>query len=1052
MKKLYSVFLTLLLTSAMFAQSEHQESGVIVSSGFHITRPLSEIFAENPVDESRIIKKESSDRKHREATKFEFTPEDGAQYDNDPSTMQTSMGDKPSLGYKANWAGQTAAGFRPYDPSGAVGPNHYIQMINATVFKVYDKNTAAVLLTGSLGNLWSPATANNGDPIVMYDKAADRWFLAQFGSSTDKKIYIAVSTTNNPLGSYYTYTYVSPQFPDYLKFSVWQDGYYMTSNQTTQKVFCFERTAMIAGTPGARSVYVNYTPPKAGFFVPLPGCAADGTLPPAGTPCPIVSYEDNNWGTAYVDRVNLYNMTVNWALTTPTATITLGSQLPVAAFNSTYNSSWNDVSQPGTTQKLDAIGGAMMYRAQWKSWSGYNTMILSWNVLVGTSQRSMKWVELRQNQSTNVWSVYQEGIYTPDASSRWMSSICMDNNGSIGLSYMKCNSTSIYPGLYYTGRRSCDPLGTLPVTETLVVAGTGSQTGGNRNGDYAHQCLDVDGVTFWSTSEYMGGATGSSAARTRVFSYQIAPCNITAGISIAVTGGSNPTCSGASVTFTATPTNGGASPVYQWKVNGTNVGTNAATYSSSTWATGDIVSCVMTSNQSGVIGSTATSNTITITVNAPSAPAVSIAQTTGTNPTCAGASVTFTAAPTNGGSAPSYAWTVNGSAAGTNAATFATTSLTAGAVVACAMTSNSTCATSATASSNSITMGVNASVAPAVSIALTSGTNPAVSGSSVTFTATPTNGGTTPAYQWKVNGTNIGTNSATYTTTTLTNGAVVTCVMTSNATCAVPASATSNSITMSITGGTLTFCSATTTTANATTAFEYIRKVVCGSISKTSNASVYSNFTTSATTVVRGASRTFTITVNNNYTTDQVLIWCDWNRNGVFTDAGENVYSSVLGGAYGGSFVIPTTASIGAVRMRIRCTDTASGANTTPCGVSSYGEVEDYTLNVVAAGIMEDSADEKEEAAVNRANDEMVSLESINLNVYPNPNNGAFTVKAISEGTYYLMNEAGQLVKSFTVNADNNFTYQIENLTIGFYVLSGQNKEGISKQKIVVTN
>jgi hypothetical protein len=276
--------------------------------------------------------------------------------------------------------------------------------------------------------------------------------------------------------------------------------------------------------------------------------------------------------------------------------------------------------------------------------------------------------------------------------------------------------------------------------------------------------------------------------------------------------------------------------------------------------------------------------------------------------------------------------------------------------------------------------------------------------------------------------------------------------MTSNATCAVPASATSNAITMSITGGTLTFCSATTTTANATTAFEYIRKVVCGTISKTSNASVYSDFTASATTVVLGASRTFTITVNNNYTTDQVLIWCDWNRNGSFTDAGENVYSSVLGGAYGGSFVIPTTASIGAVRMRIRLTDTASGANITPCGVSSYGEVEDYTLNVVAAGIMEDSADEKEEAAVNRANEEMVSLESINLNVYPNPNNGSFTVKAISEGTYYLMNEAGQLVKSFTVNADNNFTYQIENLTIGFYVLSGQNKEGISKQKIVVTN
>lgn len=1050
MKNLYSFVLALLCAGAMFAQSEHQESGVIVATGFHITKPLSEIFAENPVDESKFVKKESSDRKHREATKFEFSPEDGAQYDNDPSTIQTTMGDKPSLGYKANWAGQTAAGFRPYDPSGAVGPNHYIQMINATVFKVYDKNTGSVLLTGTLGNLWSPATGNNGDPIVIYDKAADRWFLAQFGTTSDRKIYIAVSTTNNPLGSYYTYTYVSPQFPDYLKFSVWQDGYYMTSNQSTQKVFCFERTAMLSGTPGARSVYVNYTPPKSGFFVPLPGCAADGTLPPAGTPCPIVSYEDNNWGTGYVDRVNLYNMTVNWAPTTPTATITLASQLPMAAFNSTYNSNWNDVSQPGTNQKLDGIGGAMMYRAQWKSWSGYNTLVLNWAVQISTSQRSIKWVELRQNQSTGAWSVYQEGIYTPDANTRWMGSICMDNNGSIGLSFLKSNSSSIYPGLYYTGRRSCDPLGTLPVTETLVVAGTGSQTGGNRNGDYAHQCLDTDGVTFWSTSEYMGGTTGSSAARTRIFSYQIAPCSITAAVSIAVTGGSNPTCSGANVTFTATPTNGGSAPTYQWKVNGTNVGTNSATYSSSELTNGSVVTCVMTSNLSGVVGSPATSNTITVTVTTPSAPAVSIAVTSGANPSCAGASVTFTATPTNGGSSPSYAWTVNGSAAGTNSSAFSTTTLTNGAVVACTMTSSSSCATTPTGNSNSITMTVNPSAAPAVSIAITAGSNPSASGSSVTFTATPTNGGTTPSYQWRVNSTNVGTNSATYTTSTLVNGDVVTCILTSNATCAVPATATSAGITMSITGGTTTYCSATTTTANATTSFEYIRKVVCGSINNTTNASSYSNFTSISTNVVRGSSRSFTITINNNYTSDRVLIWCDWNRDGDFTDAGENVYTSPLGGAYSGSFVIPTTASLGAVRMRIRLTDTAAGGNSTPCGVSSYGEVEDYTLNVAAAGVMVDEEDIRSEITAMRSSEEAVSLEAINLSVYPNPSNGSFTVKALHEGTYYLMNEAGQLVQSFTVNADNNFTHQIEHLTSGFYVLSGQNKQGISKQKIVV--
>ena len=93
--------------------------------------------------------------------------------------------------------------------------------------------------------------------------------------------------------------------------------------------------------------------------------------------------------------------------------------------------------------------------------------------------------------------MYQEGIYLPDAATRWMGSIAMDDNGSIGMGYIKTDaSAGIYPGLYYTGRRSCDPLGTLPITESLVIAGTGSQTGVNRVGDYAQLSMDPDGITF----------------------------------------------------------------------------------------------------------------------------------------------------------------------------------------------------------------------------------------------------------------------------------------------------------------------------------------------------------------------------------------------------------------------------------------------------------------------------------------------------------------------------------------------------------------------------
>jgi hypothetical protein len=668
------------------------------------------------------------------------------------------------------------------DPSGAPGPSHYVQMINSTTFKVYDKATGTVLLTSTFGNLWSPATPNDGDPIVLYDKAADRWFLAQFGQ-TGNKMYIAVSTTGDPTGSYYTYTFTSPEFPDYLKFSVWTDGYYMTSNQT-QKVFAFERTAMLAGNAAARAVYTGFSPPQgSGFFVPLPGDASDGNLPPAGTPCPIFSYSDNGWGVSYSDAVNIYQMSVNWATTTPTGTITLAANVPTAAFDASYDASWNDVSQPGTTQKLDGIGGVCMYRAQWKSWGSYNSILLNWAVKISTTQRSIKWCELRQNTSTGVWSLYQEGIYAPDGATRWMGSMAMDDNGSIGIAYLKTDAANtVYPGLYYTGRRTCDPLGTLPLTETMVVAGTGYQTGTNRNGDYSEMVLDPDGVTFWYTGEYMGGTSGSSAARTRIFSFQIQPCDTLPVVNIAQTAGPTPLCPNTSATFTATAYNGGSSPAFEWQVDGVRVGTNSNTYTTSTLTNGQTIRCILTSSIPGILGNPDTSNVITVTVGTVVTPAVTIAQSSGSNPSCTGSSVSFTATPVNGGSGPAYQWKVNGTNAGTNNPVFSTSSLTNGQTVTCVLTSNANCLSTSTATSNGIAVSVTPTGSPTVTIAQTSGSNPLCSGSSATFTAT-VSGGTGSAWQWKVNGTNAGSNSPVFTTNALTNGQAVTCQVTATATC-----------------------------------------------------------------------------------------------------------------------------------------------------------------------------------------------------------------------------------------------------------------------------
>ncbi|MCF6366557.1 MAG: immunoglobulin domain-containing protein [Bacteroidales bacterium] len=504
-----------------------KETHVIRCSEFNITKPLRDIVAEHPIIENKSYPfSEYPDKKGRPVQTFEYSVEkDGPKYGSDPSIIQKEFGKSLTKGLIQNWAGQQpSVAFRPFDPSGAASPNHYIQMINATTYAIYDK-TGTELLSGTFGDLWTPSTGNAGDPIVLYDKAADRWFLSQFGSSNE--MFIAISVTNDPTGSWYTYTFSSPDFPDYLKFSAWQDGYYMTANYA-QKIFAFNRDKMLAGDASAEAIYQSFSPPQSGFFVPLPADASDGVMPGAGTPCPIFSYSDDGWGGGNIDAVNIYNASVTWGAT-PSMTVTSAGAIPTASFDASYDANWDDISQPGTTQKLDGIGGCLMYRAQWKQWAGYNTVVLSWGVQISPTQRGIFWCELRQDQNTDQWSIYQQGIYAPGTDYYWMSSAAMNNAGDIALCYAKANSTDIYMSLAYAGRYASDPLGTLPVAEVVVQAGAGSQTGGNRNGDYSQTYLDPDGYTFWHTGEYLksGGTPGTQIYSFR-FSEPDAPNNFVA--------------------------------------------------------------------------------------------------------------------------------------------------------------------------------------------------------------------------------------------------------------------------------------------------------------------------------------------------------------------------------------------------------------------------------------------------------------------------------------------------------------------------------------------
>ncbi|MEI6049821.1 MAG: M6 family metalloprotease domain-containing protein [Bacteroidota bacterium] len=151
------------------------------------------------------------------------------------------------------------------------------------------------------------------------------------------------------------------------------------------------------------------------------------------------------------------------------------------------------------------------------------------------------------------------------------------------------------------------------------------------------------------------------------------------------------------------------------------------------------------------------------------------------------------------------------------------------------------------------------------------------------------------------------------------------------------------------TTGTPPYCAA----GSPATRYEYISNVAIGSINQASGRGTagYQDFTSQSTTMQIGVNATATITVVSPYSTDQILIWIDWNKDGDFTDLGENVYSSI--GTFSSphtttNFASPVGATIGTTRMRIRLHDT-DYPNVTPCDDASYGEVEDYAIAVTAA-------------------------------------------------------------------------------------------------------
>lgn len=678
-----------------------------------------------------------------------------------------------------NFAGQNS----PYsvsDCNGAAGPNHYMQGVNTT-FAIWDKTGNQVVAPTDFNTLFQGvdgASNNDGDPIVIYDEQADRWFAAEFAGAYSNPDYmlIAVSTTNDPTGTWYRWSFTMTGFPDYMKFGVWRDGYYMGCNAPGgNDMYVFEREVMLTGGASPKMVgFANANRPNSGFHCVQP-LDNDGAFAPVGTPGQFITINDDAWGGSN-DEIWIYELNVDWT-TTSNSTFQRTQTIATQPFDANFGSSWANIAQLGTTQKVDAVPQVLMYRAQYRNFGTSQTIVCAHSVDVdATDHAGIRWYELENTGST--WSIRQEGTYAPDEHSRWIPSISMDINHNIAVGY-NISSSTMYPGIRYAGQSALEnqnASGILDIAEENVFNGTSSHSTDDRWADYAEMSVDpTDDETFWFTTEH---ANGSNSKSTRIVSFKFAPVIV------------YDTDAGAtSLIAPVTALDLTASETVQVMIKnfGNNNISNVPVYYQLNG--GSVVSEVY----SGTI-----------------AP---------------GATASHTFAGTVDLSAPGF-------------------------------------------------------------------------------------------YEFKIfTGLSADMN--------LNNDTIVRTIEHT-----VP-----------------TYCGAT-----GGNDYEFISNVDFVNISNASGESEYTDFTAVSTVIERGATEAITITIDGGYTSDQCLVWVDWNQDYDFDDADEFYTIGTGQGPLTGNIIVPSDANLGNVRMRVRLHDTTTWytPNSTPCGASGYGEVEDYTLMVTS--------------------------------------------------------------------------------------------------------
>lgn len=487
--------IVLLGTTSGFAENVQRNPRVTYEVRHDVSSPLSEMARSAAPPAPGMIEM----REHR-APRHIFGNTSGV----DPVAQREFLPNVPTTNLLSFDAiNGNEAGAIPPDTNGSVGSTQYVLITNFD-FAVYDKsNGNQILAPTRIHIIWSGfggqcGTEDGGDPIVLWDKLAQRWLVEQLEYFSSNQVCLAVSTTADATGSYNRYAFnFGNALPDYPKLAVWPDAYYLSVNSFgvgDGEPCAFDRTAMLAGSHAAMVCFF----PNTSNFGFLPSDLDGATLPPAGAPNHFVELGSNTTSLRefdfHVDFVNTGNSTFTGPhpLSVPNYALLCGG------------GDGSCIPQPSPGDLVDALGDRLMHRLAYRNFGDHESMVVTHSVKPGagsSASGAARWYELRATPPGSAFKLYQAGTLQHPTLSIWMASVAMDKMGNIALGASGSSITQ-KPLIGYTGRVPTDPLGKMEAP-VIITVGTGVQSGSSRWGDYSSMSVDAsDDCTFWYATEY----------------------------------------------------------------------------------------------------------------------------------------------------------------------------------------------------------------------------------------------------------------------------------------------------------------------------------------------------------------------------------------------------------------------------------------------------------------------------------------------------------------------------------------------------------------------